>query len=79
MLPGMDGDLELYRAGETHTEMRLIGCYQPPFGRPGAVVDWLVIRRVEQATLDAFMHPPVELITGRPPIDTGHGALPGPL
>jgi hypothetical protein len=76
LFPALDGDLELYRADDTHTEIRLTGCYQPPFGRPGAVVDRLVMHRVAQATLDTFVHQLVELVTGKPPIDTADGALP---
>jgi hypothetical protein len=77
LFPALDGDLEMYRAGETNTEIRLTGCYEPPFGRPGAVVDRLVMRRVAQATLDAFVHQLVALITGKPPIHTAPGALAG--
>jgi hypothetical protein len=73
LFPALDGNLELYPAGDARTAISLTGCYEPPFGRSGAVVDRLVMRRVAEATLAEFLHDLVELVelvAGTHPVDT---------
>jgi hypothetical protein len=64
LFPALDANLELYPVGEAATEISLTGCYQPPFGRPGAAIDRLVMSRVAEATVQQFLRELVYLDTG---------------
>jgi hypothetical protein len=55
LFPGLDADLELSPVGETRTELTLMGRYQPPGGALGRRVDELLLHRLADATVRAFL------------------------
>lgn len=62
LFPALDANLELRAAGDAHTELILLGAYQPPFGRVGAAIDQLVLHRLAEATLRRFTTDVAEMV-----------------
>lgn len=54
LFPTFDGGIEL-RGGDTGTEVRLVGSYQPPLGSVGWLTDGLIGHRLVIASLEAFL------------------------
>jgi hypothetical protein len=55
LFPTLDADLELSPVGENRTELTLMGRYQPPGGALGRRVDELLLHRLADATVRAFL------------------------
>ncbi len=55
LFPALDGDLELSPLDEARTELTLRGRYQPPGGVFGRRVDELLLHRLADATVRAFL------------------------
>ena len=55
LFPALDADLELSPVGDGRTEMTLMGRYQPPGGALGRRVDELLLHRLADATVRAFL------------------------
>ena len=51
LFPVLDADLTLADEGDGRTRLRLNGSYRPPFGRTGAALDQIAMRRVAMATI----------------------------
>jgi hypothetical protein len=72
LFPARDGDLELSPLGETRTELTLRGRYQPPGGALGRRVDELLLHRLADATVRAFL----SSLAGRLAAGAGAPAIP---
>ncbi len=55
LFPALDADLELSPLGEGRTELTLRGRYQPPGGVIGRRIDELLLHRLADATVRAFL------------------------
>jgi hypothetical protein len=55
LFPALDADLEVSPLGESQSELSLRGRYEPPGGAPGRVADRLVLHRLADATVRAFL------------------------
>ena len=55
IFPVLEGDLELARLGDRATQITLFGRYEPPLHELGRRVDRLLLHRVAQATIRAFL------------------------
>ncbi len=55
LFPALDADLEVSPIGESQSEVSLQGRYEPPGGTPGKVADRLVLHRLADATIRAFL------------------------
>jgi hypothetical protein len=55
LFPALDADLELSPLGEGRTELTLRGRYQPPGGALGRRIDELLLHRLADATVRAFL------------------------
>jgi len=55
LFPTLDADLEVSPLGEGRSEVALRGRYEPPGGAPGKVADRLVLHRLADATVRAFL------------------------
>ncbi|MGO9657576.1 MAG: hypothetical protein ACLQVK_05935 [Acidimicrobiales bacterium] len=55
LFPALDADLELCPLGESQTELTLRGRYQPPGGALGRRIDQLLLHRLADATVRAFV------------------------
>ncbi|HYA44034.1 MAG TPA: hypothetical protein VED59_00385 [Acidimicrobiales bacterium] len=55
LFPLLDADLEVSPLGEDHCELALRGRYVPPGGTPGRMVDRLLLHRLADATVRAFL------------------------
>jgi hypothetical protein len=55
LFPELDADLELSPVGDNRTELTLLGRYQPPGGAVGRRVDALLLHRLANATVRAFL------------------------
>jgi hypothetical protein len=56
LFPALDADIKLTRAGDDATVLAVSGVYRPPLGGLGKGLDRVVMRRVAQATIRAFIH-----------------------
>ena len=56
LLPAMEADLELAPAGPGSTQIQLYGTYTPPLEAAGRRLDRLLLHRVAQSTVRAFLH-----------------------
>jgi hypothetical protein len=66
LFPALDADITLTPAGEHATLLRLDGAYRPPLGPLGAGIDHLILHRVAEATIRAFMSRLADAITQAP-------------
>ena len=55
LFPTLDADLEVSPLGDSQSELSLRGRYEPPGGAPGKVADRLVLHRLADATMRAFL------------------------
>jgi hypothetical protein len=55
LFPVLDADLELSALSKDAPMLRLVGAYQAPLGKAGAVLDRAVLQRVATATIQAFI------------------------
>ncbi len=55
LFPALDADLELSPLGEGRTELTVRGRYQPPGGVIGRRIDELLLHRLADATVRAFL------------------------
>jgi hypothetical protein len=55
LFPVLDADLELTALSKDATMLRLVGAYQAPLGKAGAVLDRAVLQWVATATIHAFI------------------------
>ena len=55
LFPALDADLELSPLGEDRTELLVMGRYQPPGGPLGRRMDELLLHRLADATVRAFL------------------------
>ncbi|MGH9028493.1 MAG: hypothetical protein ACRDV4_02610 [Acidimicrobiales bacterium] len=55
LFPHLDADLEAAPFGPDQTMLTVRGTYDPPAGRPGRVVDDLVLHRIAESTIRAFL------------------------
>ncbi len=55
LFPELDADLEIRPAGLERTQLTLRGRYAPPGGSVGRGVDRLVLHRIAEATIHAFL------------------------
>jgi hypothetical protein len=62
-VPVLDADLALSPAGAAGTRLALSGIYRPPSGRPGAVIDPVVMHRVANATVRVLLDTVAGLLT----------------
>lgn len=69
MFPTLEAELRLQRTAEGETEVILVGSYQPPFGKVGAQIDHLLMRRVAQRSLSAFLAQLVEMVSSPDPVE----------
>src|SRR5579859_4403456 len=73
LFPVLDADLTLAPMGERATILTLAGAYRPPLGAMGAALDRVILSRVANATIRAFLAQVARRITGQPAAD-GAGA-----
>jgi hypothetical protein len=66
LFPVLDADLTMAPAGERGTILTLAGAYRPPLGAMGAVLDRVILSRVANATIRAFLAQVARRITGQP-------------
>jgi hypothetical protein len=55
LFPRLDADLTLSHAGPDATRIALDGTYEPPLGPFGRVVDRILLRRVAESTVKAWI------------------------
>lgn len=55
LFPALDADLELSPLGQNRTELTLRGRYEPPGGILGRRIDQLLLHRLADATVRAFL------------------------
>lgn len=55
LFPILEGELELAPIGESETELKVRGQYDPPAGSLGRSLDRLLLHRVAEATVRAFL------------------------
>ena len=55
LFPSLDADLEVSPLGEDRSELTLRGRYVPPGGTPGKLIDRLLLHRLADATIRAFL------------------------
>lgn len=55
LFPQLDADLEAAPFGPDETVLTVRGTYDPPAGRPGKVVDELLLHRIAESTIRAFL------------------------
>lgn len=55
LFPALDADIEVSPIGPGRSEVALRGRYEPPGGAPGKVADRLVMHRLADATIRAFL------------------------
>ncbi len=55
VFPALDADLEVSPLGETSSEIAIRGRYEPPGGAVGRSLDRLLLHRLADATLRAFL------------------------
>lgn len=77
LFPTLEANLELRHADQAHTELVLIGSYQPPFGRAGAAIDRLVLHRLAQGTITRFAGRIVQTLEGVAPAQRVTDPVPG--
>lgn len=56
LFPALDADLRLTPAGDQATMLAVSAAYRPPLGGLGSGLDRVLLHRVAQATIRAFMH-----------------------
>ena len=55
LFPALDADITLTPAGKRASLLRLAGVYRPPLGLLGTGIDRVILHRVAQATIRAFL------------------------
>ena len=55
MYPALDANLGITAAGDLSCVLSLVSTYTPPFGAIGMGLDKVALRRVGQATIEAFL------------------------
>lgn len=55
LLPRLEADLEVAPFGTDQTVLALRGCYEPPAGRLGRLADQLLLHRLAESTVRAFL------------------------
>lgn len=74
LVPTLDADLQLAPVGSTQTQVTLRGRYRPPAGAVGRYADQLLLHRVADATIRAFV---ADIAAGlAEPEDPGSGLRP---
>ncbi len=67
LFPRLTAELIVSHVGHDRTKIILDGTYQPPLGQLGKVVDRVLLRRVAESTVKAWMDGLVDSLTaGRP-------------
>ncbi len=56
LFPRLEGELELAPLGELQTELRVHGQYDPPAGFLGRGLDRILLHRVAESTIRAFLN-----------------------
>jgi hypothetical protein len=68
LFPVLDADLIVARHGDDQTMLALTGCYRPPFGRAGALIDRTALSRVATATIRSVLRGLAAAITCPAPL-----------
>ena len=55
LYPHLDGDLEFAPLGSRSTQITLMGSYDPPFGFVGRRADVMLLHRVAETSIRAFL------------------------
>jgi hypothetical protein len=63
LFPSLDANITLHALAPSTTKITLVGSYRPPFGHAGAIIDRLVMRKVAEATLHAFLNRIIDQIS----------------
>lgn len=63
LFPTLEANLDLRAESAESTAVTLVGSYEPPFGRPGAVLDHFVMHRLAERTLQHFVDRLAVLVT----------------
>jgi hypothetical protein len=64
LFPHLIADLVVSHIGPERTKIAIDGIYQPPLGKFGIAVDRILLRRVAESTVEAWMNRLAESLTG---------------